>query len=232
VELRVFAAASLTEAFGEIASAFEKVHPGDTVELNFAGSQILRTQIEQGARAEVFASADLEHAEALARSGLIGPLAVFARNVVVVVVPGDGRTVHGLGDLGRPGVKVMVAGSSVPLGRYTNAVIGRLGTSGLYGDGYADRVRANVVSEETNARAVLSKVVLGEADAGFVYRTDAVTARDKVRTIDIPAGSNVVAEYALGVLRHARSAEKGRAFAAFVRGTEGQAVLRKYGFTR
>jgi molybdate transport system substrate-binding protein len=114
--LRVFAAASLTEAFRETAELYERTHTGDRVELNFAGSQVLRTQIEQGAPADVFASADLVHADALVRSGLLGPTRVFARNRVVVVAPAGEGKVRRLQDLARPGIKLVLAGSTVPVG--------------------------------------------------------------------------------------------------------------------
>ena len=230
--VRVFAAASLTEAFGEMKARYEKQHAGDDVELNLAGSQILRTQIEQGAPADVFASADLVHSDALKRAGLLGPNTVFARNRVVVVVPVGSSKVGGLPDLARRGVKILVAGAAVPVGRYTTQVLEKLAGSGLYGDAFESRVRANVVSEETSVRAVLSKVALGEADAGFVYVTDAATAMPKLRSIEIPERYNVVAEYPIAVLTRSGVARRAQAFVELVLGPEGQAILRKYGFVR
>jgi molybdate transport system substrate-binding protein len=227
--LKVFAASSLTEAVQEIARDFEKANPGATVALNFAGSQVLRTQIEQGALADVFAPADLVHAETLKRSRLLAGYEVFARNALVVVVPGSAARVHGLQDVARPGMKVVVAGPSVPVGRYTTEVLAKLAASGLYGDDFQARVQANVVSQETNVRAVLAKVSLGEADAGFVYSTDAKTAGAKVGVLAIADRYNVVAEYPIGIpvrSTHPRAA----AFIARVLGSDGQAVLRKYGF--
>jgi molybdate transport system substrate-binding protein len=226
--IRVFAASSLTEAFGEIALAFEADHPGTKVEASFAGSQVLRTQIEQGARADVFASADLEHASALAGAGLLGPPRVFARNRLVVVVPGEAARVASLAGLARPGTRIVVAGPAVPAGRYAAEALRRLDGEGGLGPGFGARVLANVVSEETNVRAVLSKVALGEADAGFVYRTDAATAGGKVRVLELPAG--VVAEYPIGVLRRARDRQAAEAFVEMVLGERGQAILRRHGF--
>jgi molybdate transport system substrate-binding protein len=229
--VRVSAAASLTEAFTEIAKAFEKASPGDSVELNFAGSQVLRTQIEHGAPVDVFASADLVHAEALQRAGLLGPTQVFARNRLVVAVPARG-SVKSLRDVARPGTRVVVAAPAVPVGRYTAQMLGKLGASGLYGDDFQARVRANVVSEEANVRAVLAKIALGEADAGVVYATDAAAAGDKVRVIEVPDRDNVVADYPIGLVTRAGAPEKARAFVALVLGDAGQAVLRKRGFGR
>ncbi|HET7291680.1 MAG TPA: molybdate ABC transporter substrate-binding protein [Vicinamibacteria bacterium] len=230
--LHVSAAASLTEAFQEIGQLFERSHPGAAVEFNFAGSQVLRTQIEQGAAVDVFASADLVHADALEASGLLGPYQVFARNRVVVVVPAQHGKVGRLQDLARPGMKVVVAGATVPVGRYTTQVLGKLSAAGLYGDDFQARVQANLVSQETNVRVVLSKVALGEADAGFVYATDAATATDKIRVIDIPGRHNVIAEYPIGLLVKSPAPEKAKAFVALVLGEEGRAILLKRGFAR
>ncbi len=228
---RVFAAASLTAAFEDLSASYERGHPGSRIEVSFAGSQVLRTQIEQGAPADVFASADLAHAEALRKAGLLGPCRVFARNRLVVVAPSGAGNVSHLRDLARPGTRIVVAGSSVPAGRYTAQVLGKMEATGLYGDDFRARVRANVVSEETNVRAVLSKVALGEADAGFVYQTDAAGSRE-VRMIEVPERDNVVAEYAIGVVAGAASGDLARSFVDFVVGPEGQGVLGRYGFGR
>jgi len=227
--LRVFGAASLTDAFREVATAFEKQHPGDAVELNFAGSQVLRTQVEQGASADLFASADLTHADALVRQGLLNPCRVFARNRIVVVVPAGESKVKRLDDLARPGTKIVVAGATVPAGRYTAEVLDKLGAARAFGEPFRFRVQANVVSHETNVRIVLSKVALGEADAGFVYATDAATS-EEVRTVDVPDAYNVIAEYPIGVLTKSTAPGRANTFVDFVLGAGGQAILRKYGF--
>ncbi len=224
--VRVFAASSLTEAFGEIAAVFEAGHPGTRLELSFAGSQVLRTQIEQGAPADVFASADREHADALVRKGLLGPTRVFARNALVVVAPAEAAKVSSLADLALPGTRVVLAGPAVPAGRYAAEALRRLDAQSGLGAGFGARVRANVVSEETNVRATLSKVLLGEADAGFVYATDAASAAARVRVLELPV--DVVAEYPIGVLR--RAALPSAAFVDLVLGERGQAILRRHGF--
>jgi molybdate transport system substrate-binding protein len=227
--LRVSAAASLTEAFTEIARDFERARPGVTVELNFAGSQVLRTQIEQGAPVDVFASADRASLEPLERAGLVGRPVVFAHNRLVIVVPAAEARVARLGDLARPGTKVVVASPAVPAGRYTAQLLSHLGAARLYGDDFAARVEANVASRETSVRAVLAKVALGEADAGVVYATDAA-ASAKVRVIDVPARYNVVAEYPIAVVTRGPAGDIARAFVDRVRGVDGQAILRRHGF--
>ncbi len=227
--VRVFAAASLTEAFREIAAAFERRHPGVRVELNFAGTQVLRTQIEQGAPADVLAAADLEHADALQRQGLLGAHHVFARNRLVVVTPAGSPRVRALPDLAAPGVKLVLAGPAVPAGRYAAETLSRMEKSGRYGDGYRARVELNVVSQETNVRAVLAKVAMGEADAGIVYATDAAAAEGKVGVLPIPVELNVDAVYPIGLLSASGSAGA-RAFVDEVLGPRGQDVLRRHGF--
>jgi molybdate transport system substrate-binding protein len=179
----------------------------------------------------VFAAADREHAEALVAQGLLGAVEVFARNRLVIVVPARLGTLRRLEHLARPGSRVVVAGPAVPAGRYTNQVLARLSRSATFGGEFAGRVQANVVSHETSVRAVLSKVALGEADAGFVYATDA-PATDAVTVIEIPDPYNVIAEYPIGVCVRSDAPAPARAFVALVLGPEGQAVLRRHGFFR
>lgn len=227
--IRVFAASSLTEAFRDLGSAFEGARPASRVELHLAGSQLLRTQIEQGAPADVFASADVEHARALTLAGLLGPTRVFARNrLVVVTAVGPSPRVRALADLGRPGVRLVLAGPAVPAGRYAAQALVRLETEGGLGPGFAARARRNVVSEETNVRAALSKVLLGEADAGFVYATDAAAGGGRVGVLELPV--DLVAEYPIGVVAGSRIPAASEAFVSFVLGEAGQAILRRHGF--
>ena len=228
--LRVFAASSLTESFREIAALFEKAHPGLQVEINLAGSQVLRLQIEQGAPADVFASADLAQADALRDAGLLPRYDVFARNTLVLVVPVRQPKVKRLEDVAQRGVKLVVAGRSVPAGLYTLQMLARAAGSGQFGDDFRSRVQANIVSEETNVRLVLAKVALGEADAGFVYRTDAA-ASPEVMSLPIPEAYNATAEYPIGVVAKAASPAKARAFVDLVLSADGQAILEKRGFT-
>jgi molybdate transport system substrate-binding protein len=227
--LRVLAASSLTEAFGEIAGAFVKAHPGPTVEISFAGSQVLRTQIEQGAPADVFASADLAQADALRQAGAITRYDVFARNTLVVAVPAKDAKVQDVRDLAKPGLKIVLAGPAVPAGLYALQVLARLSASGQYGDDFRSRVQANIVSEEPNVRLVLSKVALGEADAGFVYPTDVATT-PAVKAVAIPEELNVTAEYPIAVVEKSAAVARARQFVGFVLGDEGQKILVKHGF--
>ncbi len=228
--VRVFAAASLTEAFQDIAALYREQNPGDEVEFNFAGSQVLRTQIEEGAPADVFASADRVHMDALKAMNLAGADAVFARNRLVVVTPRENPKVRRIGDLARPGMRVVLADTDVPVGRYTTQTLGKMNRTGLFGDDFQRRVMANVVSQETNVRAVLAKVSLDEVDAGVIYATDAQTASKKVQVVEIPDRMNVFAEYPIAVVAKSAAAAGGARFVALVLSESGQAILAKRGF--
>jgi molybdate transport system substrate-binding protein len=227
--IRVFAAVSLKESFEAIAVQYERDNPGDMVELNFAGSQVLMQQIRQGAAADVFASADQAHMEGLKNQGLAGQDDVFARNRLVMVAAKDGK-VASLKDAARPGIKVVMADGNVPAGRYTALVLDKMDKGGLYGGDYQERVRANTVSLETSVRAVLMKVATGEADAGFVYATDANRIMGKVRSLEIPFHINQVAAYPIAVLTRSASPAKARKFLDLVLGEKGQTLLKERGF--
>lgn len=228
--LRVFAAASLSEAFQDLGALYRSQNPGQEVEFNFAGSQILRTQIEEGASADVFVSADHVHMDALKAKGLAASDELLARNRLVVVTPRSTPKVHGLGDLARPGIRVVVADANVPVGRYTTQVLGKMNRASIFGDDFQRRVNANVVSQETNVRAVLAKVSLDEVDAGFVYATDAQTAAEKVLALPIPESMNVIAEYPIATLKNSVEAELATKFVALALSDEGQGILQKRGF--
>lgn len=228
--LNVFAAASLTDAFTEIGSAFEAVHPGLTINFNFAGSQALRTQIEEGAPADLFASANMTEMDNLISSRLVaaGLPQVFLTNRLVVILPADNPAdIAALEDLARPGVKMVLAAGVVPVGKYARQALDLMNAA--YGAGFEEKVLANVVSNEDNVKQVVAKVQLGEADAGIVYTSDAVAAPD-LKRLEIPAGLNVIAMYPIAPLAASENAELAARFAAYVLSDEAQAVLQKWGF--
>ncbi|HVP63065.1 MAG TPA: molybdate ABC transporter substrate-binding protein [Myxococcaceae bacterium] len=226
--LTVFAAASLRDAFGALGTAFERAHPGVQVRFNFGGSQELRTQIEQGAPADVFASADNRHMDAARAEGLVEAPTLLATNTPVMVVPSDNPgKVRGLADLPRA-KRVVIGAPEVPIGAYTLQILER--ARARLGADFPERVLARVVSRELNVRQVLTKVVLGEADAGLVYRTDARSAGDRVGVVEIPSEVNVVAQYPIAVVTRAPHPELARQWIALVTGAEGQAVLARAGF--
>ena len=243
-DLTVFAAASLANAFPEIADAFVAEHPGASITFNFSGSQRLRTQLDFGAGADVFASADQRQMELAVEAGLIaGDPTSFAGNSLVVIVPLPGATagpnsavkIQRLEDLAGNDVKLALALPEVPAGRYALALLRNLEAQyPALGPGYASRVVDNVVTLEPNVRGVFQKVALGEVDAGIVYRTDAATeyAAGKVQVVSIPQGSNIVAEYPIAVLRDAANPGLAKEFARFLLGERAQAILKSYGFQR
>ncbi|HTX90787.1 MAG TPA: molybdate ABC transporter substrate-binding protein [Anaerolineales bacterium] len=230
--LTVFAAASLTGAFQEIGKDFEAANPGVTVALNFAGSQALRTQIEQGAAVDVFASADHKNMDTLVSENLVpSGYQDFATNLLVVILPpGNPANLQALRDLAKPGLKLVLADASVPAGNYSRQILDNMSKDPAFGADFGKKVLANVVSNETDVKSVVSKVDLGEADAGIVYVTDASAAPD-LKTIPIPANFNVIAKYPLAALVKAPNADLAAAFVAYVLSPDGQAVLKKWGFS-
>jgi len=230
--LHVFAAASLTDAFTEIGESFEATHPGLTVTFNFAGSHALRTQIEEGAPADVFASANDTEMESLIAGTLVAPDAaqVFLHNNLVVILPAENPGgLEKLEDLARPGIKLVLAAAEVPVGKYTRQALDLMRAA--FDAEFKDSVLANVVSNEDNVRQVVAKVQLGEADAGIVYTSDAVAAPE-LRRIEVPRELNVVAEYPIAPLAQSGSMDLAAVFIAYVLSPEGQAVLQKWGFAR
>ena len=230
--ISVFAAASLSEALRAAGGTFARDHPGVTVTFNFQSSSALATQIEQAAPADVFASADSANMDRLVQHGLIASAPMdIALNVPVIVVPAANRAqISTPKDLAEPGVKLVLAGPDVPIGNYVRAAIDRLAVDPAYGAGYKEKTLKNLVSNESNARAVLAKVQLGEADAGIVYRTDALLAGAQVVIVAIPQGASVTATYSAGVLQSSRNIATAAAFVAYLRGTDGQRLLREAGF--
>jgi molybdate transport system substrate-binding protein len=227
-DVTVFAAASLREAFTSLAKKLEAAQPGAHVVLSFAGSQTLRAQIEQGAPADVFASADQRHMQALVAQKRVLEPRVFARNELVVVVSkakqGALVALKSLPEAER----IVLGGAEVPIGAYTTRVLDAAARD--FGSDFRARVEAKVVSREPDVRQVLAKVSLGEADAGIVYRTDAMTANDRVSIVAIPSAYNVVAEYPVAIAASAPQPELARAFVELLSSAEGQRVLAGQGF--
>lgn len=228
--LTVFAASSLTDAFEEIGQSFEISHSGVTVRFNFAGSQFLRTQIEQGALADVFASANSKEMDTLVTGGFItkDTPQIFLTNQLIVILPAANPTgLEKLEDLANPGIKLVLAAEDVPVGKYARQALEQMNSK--FGTGFKDKVLSNVVSNEDNVKQVVVKVQLGEADAGIVYVSDAVAAPD-VKSIEIPADMNVIAEYPIAVLTQSPLQDLASDFFTYVLSPEGKAILQKWGF--
>lgn len=229
--LVIYAASSLTESFTAIGTEFEARHADVRVIFNFAGSQALSTQLEHGAVADVFASADTVHMDRLRENGLLAEEPVpFAENRLVVALPAaNPGKIGDLRDLARPGLAIVIAQENVPVGRYTRQALANLSADAAYGSAFQEAVLANVRSEELNVRQVLAKVALGEADAGFVYVSDVIASSANVVTLEIPAFANVEAVYPITLLAASTKKELAKRFIDFVRSPVAQEILQQAG---
>jgi molybdate transport system substrate-binding protein len=228
--LNVFAAASLTDAFTEIGKNFEAANPGVTVTFNFAGSQALRTQIEEGAPADVFASASGKEMDTLVTGAHVaeGTSQIFLNNKLVLILPADNPAgLDSLDDLANSGVKIVLAAEEVPVGNYARESLDLM--NGSFGADFKVKVLANIVSNEDNVKQVVAKVQLGEADAGIVYTSDAVAAPE-LRTIEIPNELNVIAKYPIAPLTRSENATLAEAFITYVLSPDAETILQKWGF--
>ncbi|GCF06825.1 molybdate ABC transporter substrate-binding protein [Dictyobacter arantiisoli] len=232
VSLNVFAASSLTESFNAIKTAYHTSHPDVSITYNFNGSQALEQQIANGAEADVFASADQINMQKAIDAGVVTQSQNFARNKLVVIIPNSNPGhITSLKDLAKAGTKIVLGAPAVPVGKYSLQVLDKLGKSSAYGVAYEKSVRANIVSQEENVKAVVQKVQLGEADAGIVYLTDVTSAAStKVETLTIPDQDNVIAQYPVAVTKNSAHAQTAHAFITYLLSADGQAILTKYHF--
>lgn len=220
--VRVFAAASLTEAFMALERGFERAHPGIDVSLSFAGSQTLRLQLEQGASAEVFASANAAHMDALQDAGLLHTFEPLTTNTLVVVTPAHSPITR-FEQLDQA-KRIVIGARSVPAGSYTRAALARAPAA------LRAHIEAHIISEEPNVRRVLAKVSLGESDAAFVYKTDALAQRAKLHIIELPQPMQQRATYMIGALKRAPNPKLAQAWLAYTLSPAGQAILKEHGF--
>jgi molybdate transport system substrate-binding protein len=230
-ELMVYGAASLTAVLDTVAPAFEAAFPRATVTIATDSSAALETQIEQGAPADVFLSADTTNPQKLVDKGLAaGGLVPFATNTLTVIVPSANPAgIRTPADLARPGLRIIAAGDAVPISTYATQLVGNLASQPGYPADFAASYAANVASKEDNVKAVVAKVELGEGDAGIVYATDA-RASTKVATIAVPDAANVPATDAGVVVRASHNTLAAQAFLDWLAGPDGQAILAGFGF--
>jgi molybdate transport system substrate-binding protein len=230
--LTVLAASSLTDVFGELASIFQEQNPGTKVSASFGGSSELLTQIEQGAPADVFASADGDKMDIAVQDDLVNEPQTFARNWPVVIVPKDNPTgIQGLQDVAKPGTKLVLAQDGVPIAEYAKHILSNANSE--YGRNFEQQVMGNIVSREANVRASANRVTLGEADATFVYRSDVTEdIRDQVQVVEIPENINVMATYPIAAIVESQHPELAQEWIDLVLSDEGQRVLEEYGFER
>lgn len=218
-DLTVLAASSLTDVFETAGAAYEKENPGTKVTFSFAGSQELAAQVKQGAPADALVTADTKTMDGLDAD--TGSPAVIAKNRLVIAVgEGNPKKIAELKDLSDSKLKVVLAASEVPVGRYSQQILD------------TQKIDVKPVSQEPNVRAVLSKVELGEADAGLVYKTDAATATEKVDAVKIPDGQNAIAEYPAATLKTSEHAEAAAAFVKWLSTPAAQKILQDSGFEK
>ena len=231
VELTVFGAASLKGALEKAKAAYETANPGTTVTLSTDSSSALETQIEQGAPADLFLSADTTNPKKLVDAGLAeGAAVTFAGNKLTIIVPSDNPAkIATPADLAKAGIKVIAAGDEVPITKYATQLVDNLAKEPGYPADFAAAYAKNVASKEDNVKAVVAKVELGEGDAGIVYVTDA-KASTKVTSVDVPDAANVPATYAGVVVKASKNAAAAKAFLDWFAGPDGRAILSGFGF--
>jgi molybdate transport system substrate-binding protein len=229
--LQVFAAASLTDAFKELATKFEERHPGVEVRTNFAGSSTVLAQIQQGAPADVFASADKEKMDTAVGEGLVaGSPQTFVKNAEVVTIPNDNpASIKQFRDLAQSDVDLVLAQENVPVADYAVDILEN--ATPTLGDNFKEDVLEELVSREADTRAAINRVALGEADATFSYSSDVTPdVREKVKSVEIPEKFNVIPTYPIAVTKRSDNPDLARKWVEFVLSDGGQKVLKKWGF--
>ena len=224
-DVTVFAASSLTQAFTRLGAIYERELPGWSVHLNFAASDTLATQVTQGAIVDVFASAAPDPMKTVTRSALLSDRPqLFATNRLVIITPKTGSArIQTPVDLGDPGIKLVLAAPGVPAGDYAREILDNLGIR--------KAAEKNVVSNEVDDKGVVSKVLLGDADAGIVYVTDLTSdVSSKLDVVRIPKQDNVIAHYPIIALKNGAQQYSGRRFVRLVMSARGQRILRGFGF--
>ena len=219
-KLVVFAASSLIDAFPRIATSYRQQHPGWKVDFEFLGSDQLAAQIEQGDVADVFAAASTKYAEQLQGENLLGKTTSFATNALVLATPADNPAgITSVSDIGN--AKLVVGDPSVPIGAYTLTVLDNLGVKPS---------SLNIVSQEAKVTDIVTKLELGEADAGFIYTSDAMTAGDKLKTFQLPDSAQATAIYPIGIVTGSKNPKAAQQWIDLVMNPQGQQVLEGDGF--
>jgi molybdate transport system substrate-binding protein len=230
VQVTVFAPAALTDAARQLGTTFEAANPGVAIAFELGHSPTQRAQLEQGATPDVFISASRKDMDAAAEKQLVAAdqVQVFARNQLVVILPPKNpANIQTLADLAKPGVKILVASPEIPIGVATNTLLDKLNTG--IAPGFKEQALANIVSKELGVKPIVSKIGLGEADAGIVYVSDAVAAPNLV-TLPIPEPANVVVVFTIAPVTAARHPAEAAAFVQYVLSADGQALLKQQGF--
>jgi molybdate transport system substrate-binding protein len=235
-QLTIYAAASLVEAFSQIGEEFEAARPSVKVVISFAGSQQIAQQVSQGAPGDLFASADVRQMENVINSGMVEPGSQreFIHNQLVVILPEDNPgQVYEFGDLARPSLEIIIAAEEVPVGAYSMQMLERANQQPGLGSEFKAKVQGNVVSYEENVRAVLTKIVLGEAEAGIVYMSDIDGIPEaELQVIPIPEEINISASYYIAPLVDSPNKQLAEDFISLVLSPNGQEILSDHGFVK
>ncbi|WP_058485529.1 molybdate ABC transporter substrate-binding protein [Defluviitalea phaphyphila] len=230
--IRVMAAASLTEVFTEIKEKYEEKNHDINIELNFAGTQSLVNQIEEGIEADIFVSANISYMDYLTEKKLVKDSIIFAENELIIGINNENDSIKETKDLGKEGIKLAIADSSVPVGKYTLQWLDNIEKSGNFSKEFIENFMNNVVSHELDVKSIVSKIELGEVDAGIVYRTDILyeNSKNQIRSVEIDDQYNVKVQYPIGLINESKKQEESKKFLEFILSDEGKAILQKYGF--
>ena len=229
-DLTIFAASSLREAFIEIGRIYEQ-QSGQRVSFNFAGSQTLRTQIEFGAPADLYAAANPEIIKPLINKNLVGPVHYFAGNNLTLLLSKKQSPINKLSGLTADGMQIAIGSHYVPIGKYTRVLLAGMSSDPQFGEALINRIRENVRTEESSVKAIVTKVLLDEVDAGIVYRTDLTTdVRSKTSHLELPGRHNPFVRYPAAVVRNSRQQNAAQVFLELLLAPSGQEVLQRYGF--
>lgn len=228
-----YTAASLSGVSPKLAEGFEDMYPGHKVVFNLAGTQALKTQVQNGAYADVFISASNSYTNELTKGGYFvsGTVKPLTSNYVIVILPKNNPAgITSLSDLAKPGMKIAVADKSVPVGTATTAVFANLAKTSEYGKTWNNSVYGNIITYETSEPAVAGKVALGEVDAGVVYESTYIAGKDKYVAVSIPKAVNYLQTYTIGVMTQSTSKGAAADFETFMLSAKGQQILNDYGF--
>ena len=228
--LSVFAASSLTEVLREAAQLYQKQHPDDKIQLHFAGSQALATQIEQGAPADLFIAANTTVMERLRSKGLVAKPGILLGNRLILALRQElSPRPTSIRDLARPDLLLAIGNRQVPIGGYTRQLFGRLAQDSAYGPELVGRIEKNIVTEENMVKAIVAKLLLGEVDAGIIYQSDLSPANTyRLIAVTLPQQHNPRASYPMAKVTESRAATE--PFMAFLTGSAAQQIFTRHGF--
>ena len=229
--IRIMAGAGMTDAFRAIKQEFEKTYPETEIELNFAGSQHLAHQIQHGVYCDVFASANRKYMDLLKSENLVDTSQILAYNTLIIGISGKSDNINKLDDLINDKTRISIAEKAVPVGNYTYQMLDKIDASKNFAPDFRERFLNNVISRELTVKGIVIKIVLGEVDAGIIYKTEInPNTRDKIIPVEIDEKYNIKAEFSIAVLKNSTKKEAAQKFINFVSGEKGRKILKEFGF--